>query len=40
MLRACGAVRICSQLRDWMGVENLSDAIFEQPDMVRDMAGH
>lgn len=29
-----------SQLRNWMGVENLSCAIFEQPDMVRDMTEH
>jgi uroporphyrinogen decarboxylase len=28
------------QLRNWMGMENLSYAFYEQPDMVRDMAEH
>jgi len=28
------------QLRNWMGMENLSYAFFDYPDMIRDMAEH
>ncbi len=28
------------QLRNWMGMENLSCAFYEHPDMIHDMVGH
>jgi uroporphyrinogen decarboxylase len=39
----CIAVWFCGfygQLRNWMGMENLSYAFYDQPDMIRDMVEH
>jgi uroporphyrinogen decarboxylase len=40
LMVTAGANGFYGQLRNWMGMENLSLAFFEYPDMIHDMVSH